>query len=233
MKRSFLFTFLLIAISSAATYAQTCMGMTLKAGMGCEMLTYNAKDKLTGKMTYNVTDVRREGGNTVVTVAFESADEKGKSTQKSTLTYTCSGNELIADLSGFMQNGQNQSFKDGELRMKTNRLTYSALSAGQTLPDGKLEADMYNNGSLMVEMSIDMTNRSVGNQESLTVPAGTFEVFKVSSDMTIKSKVMGMSIPANLKVVTYRANNTLFDIRSETYSKNGKLYAYTVLNKVY
>ena len=58
MKRSFLFTFLLIAVASVATYAQTCMGITLKAGMGCEMVTYNAKDKMTGKMTYNVTDVR-------------------------------------------------------------------------------------------------------------------------------------------------------------------------------
>lgn len=233
MKRSFLFTFLLIAVASVTTYAQTCMGITLKAGMGCEMVTYNAKDKMTGKMTYNVTDVRRDGGNTVVKVDFESTDEKGKSVQKSTLTYTCSGNELVADLSGFMQNGQNQAFKDGEVRLKTNRLVYPALSAGQTLPDGKLEADMYNNGSLMVEMSIDMTNRSVSSKENLTVPAGTFEVFKISSDMTVKSKVMGMSIPANLKVVTYRANNTLFDIRSETYSKNGKLYAYTVLSKVF
>ncbi|OIN60324.1 TapB family protein [Arsenicibacter rosenii] len=233
MKRSFLLAFFLVTFTSVATYAQTCMGMTLKAGMGCEMITYNAKDKMTGKMTYNVSDVRRDGNNTIVKVDFESADEKGKSTQKSTLTYTCSGNELIADLSGFMQNGQNQAFKDGEVRLKTNRLVYPALSAGQTLPDGKLEADMYNNGSLMVEMTIDMTNRSVGSKESLTVPAGTFDVFKISSDMTVKSKVMGMSIPANLKVVTYRAANTLFDIRSETYNKNGKLYAYTVLSKVF
>jgi hypothetical protein len=233
MKRSLLLLIALFFVTSIHTYAQECMGMTLKPGMGYEMLSYNAKDKLTGKMIYKITGVKREGSATVVSVDFESLDDKDKSRQKSSLTYTCSGNELIADLSGLMQNGQSQAFKDGEVKLKTNRMVYPVLAAGQTLSDGKLEADMYTNGSLMAEMNMDVTNRKVDGKESITVPAGTFDAFKVSSDIAMKSKIMGIGIPANFKTIIYRTNNQLFDIRSETYNKNGKLAGYTVLNKVY
>ena len=207
--------------------------MTLKPGMGYEMLSYTAKDKPNGKMTYKITNVRREGGKTIVDIDFESLDEKEKSRQKSTIKYTCSGNELIADLSGMMQNGQTQAFKDGELRMKTNQLAYPSLSAGQKLPDGKLEAEMYNGGSMMVEMNMDVTNRQVEGKESITTPAGTFDAFKVTADMAVKTRTMGIGIPVTLKTVSYRTNNLLFDVRTETYNKNGKLFGYTVLSKVY
>lgn len=233
MKRFFLLLIALLPVASVQTYAQDCMGVTLKPGMGYEMLSYTAKDKPNGKMIYKITGVRREGSSTVVDVDFESLDEKDKSRQKSTLKYTCSGNELIADLSGLIQNGQTSAFKDGEMRLKTNRVIYPTLSAGQKLPDGKLEAEMYSNGTMMMEMNMDMTNRQVEGKESITTPAGTFDAFKVSSDLAMKTRTMGIGIPVTLKTVTYRTNSLLFDVRSETYNKNGKLVGYTVLSKVY
>ncbi len=226
--------FLLICLLPARLLAQDCMGMTLKPGMGYEMQSFSAKDKPNGRMTYVVKNVRKEGGATVIEIEFQSFDEKEKSRQApSQISYTCTGNELVADLSG-MAMGNGQAPKDTEMKMKVNKLQYPrTLSAGQKLPDGQMEADFYKGGSLIVEMTMQIVNRLVGPQESLTTPAGTFEVNKVSADMDMKSRIMGMGIPVSMKSVSYRAGNTIFDIRTETYNKSGKLLGYTVLTKVY
>jgi len=51
--------------------------------------------------------------------------------------------------------------------------------------------------------------------------------------MSFENKVMGIPIRNSMRVVSYRADNQIFDIKSETYNKNGKLMGYTMLSKVY
>ncbi|KAB7729302.1 hypothetical protein F5984_16865 [Rudanella paleaurantiibacter] len=226
---------LLLGLLPLRLLAQDCLGLTFKPGMGYEMQSYTAKDKPNGRMTYLVKTVRKEGGNTIVELEFQSLDEKGKSRQApSLIKYTCTGDQLVADLSGMLASGQNQAFKDAEMRMKANQLAYPRqMSVGQKLTDGQMEAEFYTNGSLMMESSIQMTNRQVDGKETLTTPAGTFEVYKVSSDFDMKNRVMGIGIPVSMKSVNYRSDKTIFDVRTETYNKSGKLMAYTVLTKIF
>lgn len=223
----------LIWLLPGSTMAQQCLGLTIKPGTSYELTTYNAKDKPTGRMLYTFRDVRQEGASTLIDVAFQSFDEKGKAQTENTLRYTCTGNELIADLSGFMQNGQSPLGKDGEMRMKANQLSYPrVMSAGQKLKDGELEAELYSSGSKMMDMSMLMTNRQIDGQEKITTPAGTFDAYKISADLNMTTRTMGIPIKAALKTVSYRTSDLLMDVRSETYNKNGKLMAYTVLSKV-
>lgn len=232
MKRlSLVFALFILFVTVAR--AQDCLGLKFKAGASYELSSYNAKDKPSGRMTYQVKNVRKEGGNTVVDVAFQSFDDKDRALQSSTLKYTCSGNELLADLSGFMAGQQNPAFKDAEMRMKANRLIYPAqYKAGQTLPDGQLEAEFIKDGNQMAVTTMAMKNRQVAARESLTVPAGTFEVYKITSDVEMANRVMGINIPVTLRSVSYRTPDQLLDIRTETYNKNGKLMGYTVLSKI-
>ncbi len=225
---------LLIFLSPARLLAQDCLGMTFKPGMGYEMQSFSAKDKPNGRMTYLVRNVRKEGGATLIEIEFQAFDEQNKARQApSKIQYSCTGDELVADLSG-MAMGGGQTPKDTEMKMKVNKLAYPrTLTDGQKLPDGQMEADFYKNGSVMVEMTMQIANRLVGPKESMTTPAGTFEVNKVSADMDMKNRVMGIGIPMSMKSVSYRAANTIFDVRTETYNKSGKLMGYTVLTKVY
>jgi hypothetical protein len=229
---------LLISLLPARLIAQDCFGMTFKPGMGFEMQSYTAKDKPNGRMTYLVKNVRKEGAATVMDIEFTSFDDQDKPRQNAVpVKYTCTGDEIIADLSNLMMGaGQTQAFKDAEMRIKTNQLSFPrTLTAGQKLPDGRMEGEFYNNGTLTMSMDMTVANRQVGPKESLTTPAGTFDVYKVSSDMALKNRVaaMNMSIPFNMKNISYRANNTIFDVRTETYNKNGKLMGYTVLTKIF
>ena len=222
---------LLLFVSFSTVRAQDCMGMTFKKGMQFEMSTFNAKDKPTGKVSYSVNDVRKEGGSTIMEMSAQFEDEKGKQRPPYMVTYTCTGNELIADLSGMMQSMQS-NMKDMELKMKMNKLVYPGkLSVGQKLSDGQIEAEMITNGTTMSTMTLLMANRQVEGKESVTTPAGTFDTYKVTSDMNMENRVMGIPIRNTMRVVSYRADNQILDIKSENYNKNGKLMGYTLLTK--
>lgn len=220
----------LIALTNGQ--AQDCLGMKFRNGMNYEISTFNAKDKPTGTIMYQVKDVRREGSATVMDITAQFQDEKGKQQNPYTIHYTCTGDELIADMSGMMQSMQNSAAKDMEMRLKTNKLVYPGkLNVGQKLADGRMEAEMISKGSTLMELNMTMGNRQVEGQQSLTTPAGTFDTYKVTSDMNFENRMMGIPIRGSMRTVSYRAANQLFDIKSETYNKNGKLMGYTLLSK--
>lgn len=229
--KTVLITFLISFLSTVACLAQDCLGMTFKSGMNFELSTFNAKDKSTGKIVYQVKDVRREGSATVMDITAQFQDEKGKQLSPYTIHYTCTGDELVADMSGMMQSMQS-GLKDGEMRMKSNKLVYPGkLSVGQKLADGQMEAEMISKGSTLMTMNMTMSNRQVESKAPLTTPAGTFDAYKITSDMNFENRMMGIPIRGTMRTVSYRAANQLFDVKSETYNKNGKLVGYTLLSK--
>lgn len=219
-------------VTLTAGRAQDCLGVTFKSGMNYELSTFNAKDKPTGKIVYQVKDVRRQGNSTVMDITAQFQDEKGKQQTPYTIHYTCTGDELVADMSGMMQSMQNSAMKDTEMRLKTNKLVYPGkLSVGQKLADGQMEAEMLNNGSTMMTMNMTMSNRQVEGKDAITTPAGTFDTYKVTSNMNFENRMMGIPIRGTMRMVSYRAANQLFDVKSETYNKNGKLMGYSLLSK--
>lgn len=213
--------------------AQDCLGMTFKTGMNFELSHFNAKEKPIGKVLYQVKDVHKEGSSTVMDITAQFEDEKGKQRPPYTIHYTCTGNELVADMSGMMQAMQNGGMKDMEMKLKANKLVYPGkLSVGQKLSDGQMEAEMNSSGGgPMANISMTMANRQVESKEPITTPAGTFDTYKITSDVNFENKVMGIPIRNTMKIVTYRTENQLFDVKSESYNKNGKLMGYTLLTK--
>ncbi|UFH53905.1 hypothetical protein [Spirosoma sp. KNUC1025] len=230
--KTLVLSLLLMTTVLTRSWSQECMGMTFKTGMGFELSTFSAKDKPTGKITYQVKDVHKEGSSTVMDITAQFQDEKGNQRAPYAVHYTCTGSELIADLSGMMQSMQTNNSKDMEMKMKSNQLVYpNKLSVGQKLSDGQMEAEMIVGGNPMSTMTMTMKNRQVDSQESITTPAGTFNAYKISSDMNTESRVMGIPIRANLHVISYRTDNQIFDVKSETY-RNGKLIGYMLLTKI-
>ncbi len=230
--KTLIFSLLLVAGIVMNSQAQDCLGMAFKAGMAFELSHFNGKDKPIGKVVYQVKDVHKEGSSTVMDIAAQFEDEKGKQQAPYTIKYTCTGNELVADMSGMMQSMQNGGMKDMEMKLKTNKLVYPGkLSVGQKLSDGQMEADLNSKGNTMMTMNMTMTNRLVDTKESITTPAGTFDAYKISSDVSFENRVMGMPIRNTMRVVSYRTDNQLFDIKSESYNKSGKLMGYSLLTK--
>ncbi|WP_138990008.1 hypothetical protein [Larkinella sp. C7] len=227
-----LLLFFALGLTNFFTYAQDCLGIKFKPGTSYEMLSFSAKDKPTGRVVYSIKEVTSEGGSTLINIVMQSFDDKGKAAPEMAVKYTCTGDELIADLSGVVL-ATNDAMKDMEVRIKTNKLVYpKQLSAGSALPDGELEAETYSKDTKMMDMSIKVVNRKVESKESLTTPAGTFDVYKIGSDINLANRMMGIPVRVSFRSVSYRAADVLFDIKTETYNKNGKLKGYTVLSKL-
>ncbi len=228
----FMFVAVLMIAGQIDSRAQDCLGMTFKAGMNFELTMYNPKDQPIGKIGYQVKDIRKEGGSTVIDILATYQDGEGHQREPSTVRYTCTGDELIAGLSGLGPAMQGPSVKQ-EVKIKSNKLVYPAkLSVGQKLSDGLMEAEMATNGAPMGQMTMAMINRQVESQQALTTPAGAFDTYKVTADVNFETRVMGIPIRNKLRTVSYRANNVLFDVKSENYDKKGNLTSYMLLSKM-
>ncbi|WP_461108442.1 TapB family protein [Spirosoma koreense] len=231
--KSLVFSLVLTTLIGIKSMAQDCLGMTFKAGMGFEMSLFNAKDKPTGKITYQVKEVHKEGSSTVMDISAQFQDEKGNPRPPYAVHYTCTGDELIADMSGLFQSMQSNGPKDMEMKMKSNKLAYPGkFTVGQKLSDGQMEAEMSMSGNTMTTMTMNMINRQVEGKESITTPAGTFNAYKITSDMNSETRVMGIPVRNSMHTISYRADNQILDVKSETYNKNGKLMGYTLLTKI-
>ncbi|WP_373514765.1 hypothetical protein [Persicitalea sp.] len=230
MKKLLAFAILLFTLSPLALRAQECMGVSLKQGSGYELLSYDAKGKENGRMIYKVKKVSKDGPDTVIEMDLETFDKKDKSQMTNTFTMRCNGNEMHLDASSMMPQGQGKQFESFDMTFTSKDIIYPAnLSVGQTLPDGSLHGEGAA-GPMSMTMDTEFVNRKVEGREKITVPAGTFDTFKITSDMNINMKSV-MKMNMEFSTVSYRSPKILWDVKTENYRK-GKLMGTTVLSKI-
>ena len=228
MKNIFLISIFFVAVQ--LTQAQECLLFPMTTGMEWEFFTFNDKDKQTGTIHYKILEVKPEDGMLAADVQVDMKNEKGKPISSSTVKYKCDGSNFYVDMSGFMNAAQNPSMQDWEARGEISYLEIpSHFTVGESLPDGLMKMDFYSSGTQMGIMDIAITERKVIGQESVTVPAGTFDCYKISSTNTTKFAVMGIGVPFTVKSIEYIAPGSLF-VKSESFDKNDKPMGYTVLS---
>ncbi|WP_428657385.1 hypothetical protein [Runella sp.] len=233
MKKYALISLLLITVViSTRIQAQKCLGISVKSGMGYEMATYNGKDKLTGKILYNIKEVNTENGATVMSIEMQSFDAKDKLQTTNAYKCSCKGNELMVDMTSMLAGQENPLFKDAQMTFSSTDLIYSdSYTVGAALKDASLKGQGTMGGGMNLTYEMLMSNRKVAGQETITTPAGTFNAFKITSDMKVSTKTI-MNISFDFQAVSFRAPNVLWDVRSETYRKD-KLMAYSILTKIF
>ncbi|HEV7349083.1 hypothetical protein [Telluribacter sp.] len=231
MKRLLLVLGIVWYLAVPEVQAQNCLGVPVKEGGGFEMVSYDSKGKTTGTLLYKFKNVKTEGGATVIDMEFESFDKKGTSQLKNLYQMRCDGNQLVLDANSLVAMEQQRMFKDMNMKFTSSDIIYPGqLAVGQQLQDASIHGEGAS-GPLNVTFDMGMNNRKVEAQEKITVPAGTYDAYKVTSDMTVKTK-MGMGMTMEAQSVSYRVPGVLWDVKSETYRK-GKLLGYTELSKVF
>lgn len=230
MKKYLTLLVTIMLLFPASLWAQSCLGINLKVGSGYEMISYDGKGKETGRLVYTVLKVSEKAGTTVVDVQVRTFDKKEKETMASTYQLNCTGDELRVDAASFMAEDQRKSLESFEMTFTSNDVIYPGkLSVGQQLKDGSLHGEG-SAGPLNITTDMTIANRRVIGNETLTVPAGTFQVFKITSDMNVSTKTV-MKVGFDFQSVSYRTNDILWDIKTETYRK-GKLLSTSVLSKL-
>jgi hypothetical protein len=231
MKKSIILLLWIALFGPFTLRAQECMGIVLKEGSGFEMVTSNEKGKQTGRILYKIKKVSKEGADAVIDIDVESFDAKGKSQMANSMQMRCNGNELRVDASTMMLQDQNKQFEAFEMKFTSKDIIFPAkLSVGQNLPDASLHGEG-SSGPMVMNTDMTISNRKVEGQEKITVPAGTFDTYKVTSDMNILTKAI-VKINLDFKTVSYRSDKVLWDVKTETYRK-GKLIGVTELSKIF
>jgi len=190
--------------------------------------SYDDKDKLTGSSTMEVISINSVDGKQEIVVESESFDKKGESQGKGQLKYYCNGDVFEVDMKSMLNKEQMAGFEGMSIEYTMNNLGYpKVMTAGMTLNDGFIESVISNEGMKIMTMRMDITNIKVEAIESITVPAGTFNAYKISSDFTSKTGFMTM----NMKSIQWMVTE-IGAVRTETYDKKGKLMGYTIVSKI-
>lgn len=231
MKKFILWSIACLAMLAFNVNAQECAGFTFKEGGGFEMNNFDGKGKSIGRLTYKITKVAKEGSNTLVNIEMESFNNKGKSELKNTYQMKCDGNMLTLDAASLISQEQLKSFKDMEMKFTYDNIEIpSKLAVGDKLKDAAVKGEG-KSGPMTVIFNMFIKNRTVAGQEKLTIPAGSYDVYKINSDLNMEM-VMGFPVKMEMQSVSYRASGIVWDLKTETYRK-GKLMGYSELAKIY
>ena len=225
--------FALLAVSSLTSYAQ-CDNPFYKMEKGhhYEMEAYNGKDKLQAKVLYTVTDVAETDNGYEATVSSQTLDKKGKVLAEGDLVVLCEGGQLKMDIQRLLNSmKQLQNTEGMEVDVQGDHLIIPAdLNVGETLPESTtiMTMKLADNNTPMSTMNFTINNRTVAAQEDVTTPAGTFPCYKITYDMDMNMKVMGMG-----RKTAYTGAEWLSEgvgmVRNEQYDEDGKLNSYSVL----
>jgi hypothetical protein len=234
---SFLLVFIVATIVSVPVrvMAQDCSGYyMLHNNAEYELANYDKKDKLTGRVQYKVTSVNSSPAKTEATLHSKVFDEKGELATESDYIVTCQNGGILIDIRSMMDPEMFAAYQNMDVKMHGDHLNYPLmLTTGQKLDDGTFTIDVLDkqSGQALTSIVMNITERTVGDKESIHVPAGAYSAFKINQDMEMQTRAVGINMPATrLQTVEYFVPGVGM-VRSEAY-KNGKLQSYTVLNKI-
>ena len=231
MKHILMWSILMMCILALPVHAQECAGISLKEGSGFETNNFDSKGKPTGKFVYKIAKISKEGSNTVFTVDMEFFNTKGKSEMKNSYEMKCDGNNLQMDVSTLINQEQLKSFQRMEMEFTYENIEFPVnLTVGEKLKDASVKGTG-KSGPVPVTFNMMISNRNVASKEKITVPAGTYDAFKISSDMNMEM-AMGIPVKVSMQSISYRAPAVIWDLKTETYRK-GKLVSYSELSSIY
>ena len=193
-------------------------------GASFEYTNYNKKGKTEGTASYKVSNVSTVGENTSATMKMSLKDEKGKDIYNSDYSFTCTGNMVTVDYESLVPKSMLQQYKDMEMDISGTDLELpNNLSVGQQLTDANVTMKI-SMGGMNMNTTVDLINRKVEKQESVTTSAGTFDCYVIYTDNKIKAMMVKQTFPSRVWF-----SEGVGMIKLESYNKNGKLIGSTQL----
>jgi len=225
MKKLFVFT--VIILIGMVSNAQEIFFPT-KEGTVLLYKTFDKKDKVTNKARYTIKHVTVNGNDMDITYLCESINPKDKLLFKEDITIHKKGDKLYFDMGNFINKAAFQ--QNGEItadvQIKGNKMEVpSNPNPGDVLPDANVEMSM-KMGFINMKMSAQVTNRKVEAIEDVTVKAGPFKSYKLTSD--VNATAMGIKVKTN-NIEWYAKGVGI--VKTEIYEK-GKLQSYTELVEI-
>lgn len=224
---------LFFSASYYMTQAQQCEKALYNFNEGAtwELAAFDKKDKQTSHTAYVFSDVSASDASLNGKVKSTCHNEKGKQLFVSAVDVQCKSGDIVIDVVSIIPDKLMESYRNGDfvINQQDKLLFPASIAVGATLPNGKLNAELDSDGSKIAKVSYETTERSVLAKESVTVPAGTFECYKISTKIHSVTTVTGIGLNYDYVLIEWFAYGVGV-VRSETYKKD-KLETYSVLTK--
>jgi hypothetical protein len=228
MKFQFLSLLALIALPTLTFAQKDCSAFfNFEKGSSWEFTNYNKKGALTSVTAQEVGIVEEVDGVVEAQVKQTITDDKGKVLTDGSYIIKCKDGTLFFNVEDILSPEMRQGLGSLEMSFSGESLELpSRLEVGQQLPDARTEIKAGSGGVTIMTVRADITDRKVEAKEKITVPAGTFECYKVTYNMTVKT------ILAKTFSVAVWYGSKAGMVKSETYDKKGNLEGRTELSKI-
>lgn len=226
MIKTLIVSILLLPATLPAINAQSgCSKFYLfKEGTKAEITSYDKKGKIAGVVDYIVLNKAQTANGEVATMKSSVKDDKGKLIAETEYDLTCDGTKISIDYNSMVSPMMMEQFQNMEYDISGIDLEIpNNLSVGQELPDAEMNMKI-SMGGINMNLDLTITNRKVIAKEDVTTPAGTFNCFVITYDMTTK---MGMAQTSNSKQWIAEGVGM---VKQEDYQR-GKLASSSVLTK--
>jgi hypothetical protein len=220
MKICFFSVLLSLSILGNAALAQSdCSAFfTMEKGAMWEINHYNKKGVLSSVSKQEVGVVEMLDGTWEAQIQQKVTDEKGTTMTEGNYRLKCKDGTVFFDVADVLNPEMKEGLGEMEMSITGDALQLpSRLSVGQTLPDGYTEIKAGPQGVTIMTLRFEMTNRKVELKETITVPAGKFECYKIT--YTLNTKTI---LPKTFTSAIWYSEKVGM-VKSETYDKKGNL----------
>lgn len=199
-----------------------------KEGVVLKYVNYDKKDKVTGSSLMSFKERNQKDDGTTVVFTSTYSDKKGEAIFDTEVEVGCKDGILYFSSSKFLDPTIMSAYESMEVEVDATHMEMPMnAKAGTKLQDGFVTAVVSSSGMKIISISVKVFNRKIEARETIHTPAGSFECIKNSYDALSEVGFIKMNISA---IEWYCPDYGT--IRSESYNKNGKLTAYTVLESV-
>lgn len=221
MKR--LFFILFLSVVTTYGFAQCNAYYVLKKGTSWQVSNFNAKGKFQGKTIQKVIEYKSTSNGFEATLEVISEDDKGEQFMAGTTSLTCEDGVVYFNLEDMLPDETMKSIESFNVSVDgTNMELPNNMKVGQALKDAQLTMNV-DATPLKMKFIVNVTDRKVEAEETLKVPAGSFDCYKITQKIYTKTMV---KVESN--TVEWYAKGVGM-VKSETYNKKGKLAGYSLL----
>ncbi len=168
-----------------------CVYPELGKGTVWTMSNYNAKGNLESTTNYLIKDVQISGNKVNYLIELRLLDNKGAGVYENEVNMLCDDGVFIMDLKNAIPPSSLNSMQSMEVVVSGENLKYpNYMKVGETLPVSQVNFKASTSGMVVMDMTVTIDNRMVESYEKITVPAGEFTCYKISSTTSTKTRIV-------------------------------------------
>ncbi len=182
--------------------------------------TYDRNEKLIVKSYFKVVDEDKTADGKRFTLFSESKDAKSERIYDAAFVWDCKPGAFLIDLKNYLPPATMSAYQGMEIRGELKQIDYPLqCPLDQVFPDIILNLEAWNNSNKYADIKLQVNNRRMNGEESISCPAGTFKCKKMTYDLTISTVNLGF--PATNKFsITEWFSDEVGMVRHDYYKKD-------------